>query len=65
MKNFDALYVVIRTYNNEWEVPCGVFETLQAAEDHADAWHQEIKDKDPELYDRFKFKVHSTVYYKL
>jgi hypothetical protein len=65
MKTFDFAYVVVRTQLNLdsfWTVPCGIFRTLVKAEEMADAWHQQIKDKDPEYAAKFKFTVHSTMF---
>lgn len=67
VRNFSILYNVVRTngapvFKNN-PVIIGTFETLDAAQDHADAWHQEIKDKDPTLALGFHFDVQTSIFY--
>lgn len=67
-KNFTIMYAVVRTELFEywhWVNPViiGVFESLEEAQDKADSWHQEMKDKSEKLASGFKFQVQSTIYY--
>lgn len=62
MRNFTLLYAVLRTAPGK-PVLLGTFKTLEAADNASDAWHQEVRDKDPQIAEGFHFEVQTVIFY--
>lgn len=62
MRTFTNVYNVIR-HGLGKSVSIGVFRTLDRAQEMADAWWQEMYDKDIELAEHTKFEVQTTIFY--
>ena len=63
MRTFTTLYSVLRSGLGNKVVVIGTFRTLERAEEMADAWWQEMWDKDVELANHTKFEVQRTIFY--
>ena len=62
MKNRDTVYFVERhAYQTNFNVVVGVFPTSELAQEYADRYNQEFKDR--RLGDEFIFQVAASTYY--
>ena len=62
MKNRDTVYFVERhAYQTNFNVVVAAFSSSELAQQHADRWNQEFKDR--RLGDEFIFQVAASTYY--
>ena len=62
MKNRDNIYLVVRVSEKDGSTAvCGAYSDLEIADNKADSWNQQFRDKGMDIL--FKFKVQLTTYY--